>query len=464
MSPEELEEFIFRDRGVALKKAEKEAIYIPGISDLVHIVPKTKISDTEMKAHKAAAKAGRVSPLSKAQLELLAENKKRAIRISESPTPAVVRQVGQVLTWFDDMGDAMTTAAWGAKGLVWVATKIGIKAATRAIPYVGWALAAKDVFDMVSLFSLKKKVTAVGRVEKAYNSAVRTAGGRVTGKTAKMGRWYDTEINPFGKKAQISRAGKIARQIPTFGNIVEIAQTTDQLFGVGISFGPAVGFVEDLIFGVPSGAPIKVGWSPKNGEVETALAGYVGGCLSQLVAAPFTLGERLLPLAAVGSYYDNHRAELMSRWELANGTDLWNVPMGLKPIKNEAIRFTLEEIGVDPDGPARWPIAGEPEYISMAELSPLLASSGRDRLAEWLPAFHRQEESMVAGELINGFTMGFLQDAAGSGAEWSYGLSAVDRVTQDLLEGNLKLPEDLGDDESIEWIAGQIKKREAENE
>lgn len=233
-------------------------VYVPGITDMIHIIPKAKISEEEMKAHRAALRRREPSPLSERQLEELARRREVYLRIKQSVTPEYVKSIGKFMNWMDDAGDAMTTAYWGGKGASKVFEKVTGKSASKIVPFLGWALVAKDIFDVVSIFKLARSIRG----------------------QAKGDRWKDIETNPFGKKARVGRARRLRKGRPSLSDYIEILQTTDMLFGVGISFGPAVGFALDLFFGAMFGIPVAKSWKEYKSPLDQAVEGFAGGCFS----------------------------------------------------------------------------------------------------------------------------------------------------------------------------------------
>lgn len=188
----------FQDRPIT----KRPVIHIPGWDDILHVVPEAFL------------------PLE----EQLARRRERAIRISESPTPESVRAIGSVLTWIDDVQDALVTASVLAR-LVGVVYK-------PAIPIAVGLGAAAEAINIFGAASAVATTPLTGKF-RAQQAAKGFLGGQV---------------------GRALRTTTLRTALPTIGEAVQILQTTDQLFGVGLSLGPIVGLVEDLIFGLPQGA------------------------------------------------------------------------------------------------------------------------------------------------------------------------------------------------------------------
>ena len=218
-----------------LDESVKYAVEIPGFKDVIHIIPRAKVSKDEMEAHRAALRRKLSSPLSAGQLDTLKWKKETFLKILRSPTPPEVREIGWYINQVENVGDMMTAAFWGGKGLIWALGKIGLAAKGPLAKYAGWALVAKDVADIINLMR-------VARSTRGFNK--------------KQGL-KDSSMNPFNKTMKASRALKLKARLPGIPDWLEIAQVTDQAFGVGISFGPIVGFITDGLFGVRKGAEVK---------------------------------------------------------------------------------------------------------------------------------------------------------------------------------------------------------------
>lgn len=234
----------------------KYSVEIPGLADVIHLVPRAKVSPDEMKAHRAALRRGDPSPLSPAQLETLEWKRQTFLKIMASPTPEVTRNAGWYVNQVENVGDMMTAAYWGGKGILWALGKIGMKTRGPAAKYMGWALVAKDIADIINLF----------RIARAQR-------GTKKGSALKSG-----SMNPFSNERKLSRGFKMKARLPGVPDWIEIAQVTDQFFGVGISFGPIVGFAWDSIYGVRRGAEFKSGWGSSKSPIDCALGGFEGGC------------------------------------------------------------------------------------------------------------------------------------------------------------------------------------------
>lgn len=223
------------------EEAERLAIEVPGLGEMIHLIPRAKITPEEYEAHKRAKKLGVPSPLSERQLETLKWKREVWLKIKRSATPEEYRRIGWYLNQIENVGDMMTAGYWGGKGILYLVAKMGLKVKGPAAKYVGWFLLAKDITDIVNMFRVAATLRGMKKGE-AYRKS---------------------RLNPLSTTSKFSRGFKLKAKLPSIPDWIEIAQVTDQFFGVGISFGPIVGFISDLFFGLPMGRKVKAPWIGK---------------------------------------------------------------------------------------------------------------------------------------------------------------------------------------------------------
>ncbi|GAH89250.1 unnamed protein product, partial [marine sediment metagenome] len=168
----------------------------------------------------------------------MAKKKESFLRMMGSPTPTWIQNIGTTMTLLDDTQDALSTLS--------VVCRIGAhlvpKAAAKAfMGPAGWALLAADIAN-VAMTVMRSPLTLIagkGDLSKA------------------------TTTNPFCKEAKVSRARRLKKIKPSKGELIEGLQTTNQVFGIGLSLGPIVGAVIEAFTGpyrVLAGEKVKVKW------------------------------------------------------------------------------------------------------------------------------------------------------------------------------------------------------------
>jgi len=196
-------------------------INVPGFQDIIHWKIPPKISVEQMAAHRFAKKRKLPSPLNADQLQMLTQRKYRFLKSLASPTPKWMRNIGAIQNSLDNAEDALiTTAVLGKWAARWAPRLLG-----KTIPIFGWVLAGADILNLGNTFTW-----------------MRFAGNPTSCKHMDL-----ANKNPFHRKAALARARKLRQKWASVGEILEILQTTDQLFGVGLCLGGIVGAATDII-------------------------------------------------------------------------------------------------------------------------------------------------------------------------------------------------------------------------
>ncbi len=160
-----------------------------------------------------------------AELEKDKQHKKdRMLAMLAGPTPEVFAKLGAILTAVDDAQDAISTLA----AVLRLARKAAPKAVAKIISGpLGILLTVNDILNLIT--ALGTTITMAGFAKKTKD--------------------HVTASNPFSKKARTKRKLKALQGGITFADVIQLAQTTDQVFGVGVSLGPIVGLAQDLFHG-----------------------------------------------------------------------------------------------------------------------------------------------------------------------------------------------------------------------
>lgn len=219
----------FREKKRKYREKYGTAVYVPGFEDIVHFKRFTPMTAEE----KRLWRGRHYSDIPKERREEIirekARKKEKFLAMLASPSPDIANNVGTILTALDDAQDAIATLACVGT----IAAKLGGKTLMKVLaPGIGWAWLASDIMNMINPFSRARKwwkADSSGREPKRLSDKL-------------------TELNPSTKKGKRKTLRRIRKWAPTSANICEASQTADQLFGVGLSFGPVVGFAQDLLF------------------------------------------------------------------------------------------------------------------------------------------------------------------------------------------------------------------------
>ncbi len=125
---------------------------------------------------------------------------------------------------------------------------LGSKVLGRLIPGLGYILLVGDLINILGylgiagMFGYGALCFGTG---KALAGAATPLVMRATGALGPCGLREKVaaigELNPFSMTRRAARQARLARATPSLGNLLELLQTTDQFWGVGLSFGAIVG-------------------------------------------------------------------------------------------------------------------------------------------------------------------------------------------------------------------------------
>lgn len=218
----------FKAAKAKILATEGSTITVPGLEDIIQIHGVDPMTQDEEKAWKK--KDWNYFP--QRRLWDLQEKKRKSreryLAMLHSPTPTVSMNAGAILTSLDNAQDALTVMSVLGR----IAIKLAPRILGRAIAGpVGWIMTAADILNLGMMIG--RNMTAPGM-------------GYMAGKRAGESM---TDGNPFSTKARVARAERVKKWFPTKGNLIELAQVTQNVFGVGISLGPIVGLMQDIMMG-----------------------------------------------------------------------------------------------------------------------------------------------------------------------------------------------------------------------
>jgi len=350
-------------------------LQIPGWDDIVHIKPRPQITEEQIKEHRRRLKAHEATNLSRDQQQELQKRRERYLRIKKSPTPEIVRSISTIMTALDDAEDALVTSVVIGRLLVKLLPRI----MGRFIPYLGWALLTADIINLFQILSWLP-----------FNpmSAKRTKEGL-------------TDRNPFGRAARLTRVTRIGRIIPTIGETLEVAQTTDQLFGVGVCLGSIMGFVQDCAFGLYRDIK-QYGWRSAFELPNKLFFNNMRGA-----AIAYQCEQELTDQEHTNLMVSTHMAQSALKGTLNNmnwyesAKEYAQVPIGPPAVYDPTTRFILEDAHEDIEATTRWPLAGNPEKVSLARF----AEEGFKRINESLKGYvdrmKKTYEGYVASDCLH---------------------------------------------------------------
>jgi hypothetical protein len=181
-------------------------VRLPGLDDTFHLVPDSALPQPERRARAQA----------------------RAERLAASPTPEIVRGTQDILTRIDDVQDGLVT----------------LSLITR------FAAARNPILAPIA------KVMAVGADVLNITQFMQTAG--LIGAGYKGSMYRTLAASPRTYSQRLRRTLKTGNVNPGWGELLQVLQTTDQLFGVGLSLGAVVGAPIDTAFLALRGGTLEI--------------------------------------------------------------------------------------------------------------------------------------------------------------------------------------------------------------
>lgn len=401
----------------------RPVVHIPGWDDVIHIVPESFLPQEEQDRRR----------------------RRRARNIADSPTPEAVRAIGTVMTFVDDINDALLTASVIARlGSVFYPPlrpfAVGLGTVAEALNIYG------AVTDLATPTLGPKRITA-----------------------------WQRRVFRGGTVARAKAATTLARALPTVGETIQILQTTDQLFGVGLSLGPLVGLFQDTIFGLPQGAEftfqsgiryrkedeIFLRQEDQRRAEELLLHSTLGritraaGAASWLLALPDgpTFDERADALVLLSLVAELARGFIPeSRWEppvLA----AYDTPRPSTRAINPLTAVVIRQLGHDPEGTETYPVEGNPRALTPRQQSEIIAKTAPAVIDAWLSEARSPVERIFTETLMVDLPFRLIRAFEGPGVGFVAHSAPIWRALIDSLELGLLPPKDSSDENRLAYLS-----------
>lgn len=310
-------------------------INVPGFEDIVQYKRQIQISNEDMAAHKYAQARGLPSPLSDEQLQALATKKLRFLKMLQAPEDWVNRAASSIMTATDNANDALFTFAL----LGQIATKVAPKALGRMAPVFGWAQGAADVFNLVNV--------AAQITKKSY------AHKRMLEK--------NLDNNPFHKKFWSGRVTRFGSKWPGLGELLQVPQVTQSMFGIGLCLGGIMGTMNDVLtIGTEQllqGAA-NVIYTAEEPETFGEIWADTLNSASLVWNAKDWVDKQSLEEVTLAASYSMDA--LMPTWLNVESMEFLEVMKTAgqrqKPPRHVDTKYILDGFGIDPNAAAQWPM------------------------------------------------------------------------------------------------------------
>lgn len=203
-------------------------ISFPGLEDVFHFGTEVPLSLMEEKLWKAKMYDS-FSPDRLEEIKYMKRRRKDAyMAMLASPSPKIFNARSAIITSIDDAQDALSTL--GAIGtLTYMAATGAVKTAISGP--LGWLLAAENALNFVNSALLPEQ-----RMMKVKKTIEKT-----------------TRNGPKSGNARVKDATRLLKTRAWRGKVIEAMQTSDNVFGIGISLGAIMSLPVDLVSGLVRG-------------------------------------------------------------------------------------------------------------------------------------------------------------------------------------------------------------------
>lgn len=366
-----------RDRENA---ARPRVVQIPGWDDVLHVRPRLPVTKDQAYEYYRATRRGFAPNLSP---EVLHEMRRRAARqdaMARSPQPNFDRAWGSVMTAIDNVQDLLASVSVLGR----VALTIGPRVGLRVIPGLGALVTAAEVLTYAMLLGQLAFPLWVGLCAglkpglHAFLGTAVTAGvfkgatGLLARSTGRSLAWQfktpvriATHTGAAFRTLQVLRAPGFAD--PRFiaglvGVALVVGQTTDSLFGYGISLGPIVGATMGAAYSAEAihrGEAVEFRSSPSaehfGPRIRERLAELPTSALHDRILAADVWAHAALVLADDSPATDQDRLECMAATLAAIGI-LWQdwKGSGWQDDAYRLVGWQPEIVSSNPDGTGWW--------------------------------------------------------------------------------------------------------------
>lgn len=329
----------FKERRARAVEEKGYRVRIPGAEDIINIPAEDPLTRKEAEHYKAGVQ-GDISSDRWDEIQRMERYRRdKYDAMLRDPSPDIARSRSAIMTAIDDAQDALSTV--GVIGRLALPILPRAAAGMVAGP-IGWILTGALLLNMMN----------------------RLLTGNVTPMRAKRERDKLTKHNPFTQKGKSGLADALKRRGLHSGNLIEGAQVTNDIFGVGIQLGPLMGLPISIGSGLvrmAMGQPVEWDWPPTDWHHwKSAGKRLLHSSLALFGDEPVLNDHEISGL--VIAMHCAYQAEQVptgihdSLNRISNPSELQlRAPGPVNPITRKVIR----DAGDDPDDNIRWPATGE---------------------------------------------------------------------------------------------------------
>jgi len=356
-----------------------------------------------------------------------ARKKAKFLAMLADPTPEIARNAAAVLTAIDDVQDAVSTLA--CIGMV-AAAVIGGPVAGVLLGPLGVILGVSTLLSIVNPMSL-------------FNKVIKR---KKTGREWKKRLEHSTDKNPLSKQAKVRKAFKVSKFKPSVANLLEALQVTDNIYGIGISLGPIMGFAQAAISGVVRTAmgekvSWKAEWPKANFNRRVASDALRAVALLNGVRWQSNVSDETLSILAGHLALQTLYLPFQEWNPLDHIANLDSYIVEAPQPTNILTREIMEEEGIDPDTACVWPQNGE-RFISLGDLQEATGELAADNLRHYAEQNNHDPTTWLTLAAADDFALNFLSSMEGDDQIVIDYLS-TERIIIIILDNGWVYPEDI---------------------
>ena len=462
-------------------------IWVPAWNDVIHLVDEKSLPEAEQLKRMLA----------------------RIEAMKRSPTPQIARDIATIMVVLDNIQDFTTLGGVSARMLERALKLPNIL--SKGTFAVGEALNAFNVINKIPFNNMGnpeiKKMIKAGKIDvealsvaelnvlkrelnvmnPKFNALTKAEQKRLMNEhfSITRERWgqplkakkrmledYLIKTSPLSKMAT-SVDRRLARVLPNQYELIEHAQSTDNIAGVGLCLGPLLGLVQDVIFGVSKGATLKFKPWSVNAMEKAALAKpakwaeYLYYSPSQLVAdTGSALGDVAYAMASgegigatefVKAAYVGAQGFLAMSWKqsyeasMKIGEAIYDEVWGTGERTSELTKEALAACGINHTREEGFPGVDIPIHATIRQI----ADAYSEKIPEVIRHFQKELSGTNEGDFLNSCldciakcTCGFLGE---KGATTTVTPAKEITVLTRAVDYNLEPPLWATDEEVLSW-------------
>jgi len=344
-------------------------ITVPGLYDIIKIPLEKPITEKEA----ADWEAKRWDQFSESRLyEIQRYKQKRKdkfLAMLGSPTPEIISNAGAFMVAIDNAQDALYTL--GSLGILGIRFSPPPVAAALALP-TGVVMTAASALNVIQ---------SVGKKGMPGIEAKRT--------------WQKkTGIDPWSQKGRIKYAKHLMQNFSPSAAIIQGLQTTEEIFGIGLSLGAIVGFFTDAISGpvrVLYGENVNVKWPiPTYDEFCRAAQHNARTVFAYFHPGVQTSDEEVLTMMLATWLSNVAMFSWCKDWPAVEAVRNWDkIELGMPKPTNILTLEVIEEEGINVNDICNWPHNSKPWALA-TDLVNEYAGPCRDYFGQYL-AMHDKD-------------------------------------------------------------------------